>query len=311
MTRALRDDPILPLLEGRLPSHRLSERLAMELGRETSNPIESWPAVHWLIRAALRLALVHERARRNVVEIRLSEHRVVIPNLPDAFEGYTILHMSDLHLDSRCDFVEALSNRIQGLDYDLCVLTGDYRFRTFGHQEPALSAMRILRDAISSPVYAVLGNHDSIRMVPMIEAMEIRMLVNETVRLERGDAAIHLSGVDDPHYFRADDLAQASAGVPKDATSILLAHSPEVYRQAAREKFDLLLCGHTHGGQIRLPGGFPLFFNARCPRRYCAGAWRHENLRGYTSSGAGSSVVDVRLNCPAEVVLHRFSRVAA
>ena len=209
------------------------------------------------------------------------------------------------------DFVEALNRRIQGLDYDLCVLTGDYRFRTFGHQEPALTAMRILRDAISSPVYAVLGNHDSIRMVPMIEAMEIRMLVNETVRLERGEAAIHLSGVDDPHYFRADDLAQASAGIPEEATSILLAHSPEVYgRQHAR--ISTFCCAVTlMEGRFAYPVGFRLFFNARCPRRYCAGAWRHEGLTGYTSSGAGSSVVDVRLNCPAEVVLHRFSRVAA
>jgi len=69
MTRALSDDPILPLLECRLPGQKLDDRLSMEAARDARRPLESWPATHWLIRSALRLALVHERARRNVVDI--------------------------------------------------------------------------------------------------------------------------------------------------------------------------------------------------------------------------------------------------
>ena len=311
MTRALRADPVLPLLQRRLATPGLSERLAMEAARESVRPWESWPAVHWLIRSTLRLALVHDLAHRNVLDIQVTENRVTIPDLPAPFEGYTILQMSDLHLDSRLDFVGALSRRIRGLDYDLCVLTGDYRFRTFGHLDPAMSALRVLRGDIASPIYAVLGNHDSIRMVPMIEAMGIRMLVNESVCIEKEGAQIHVAGVDDPHYFRADDVERASIHVPGEGTSVLLAHSPEAYQRAVECNFDLMLCGHTHGGQIRLPGGIAMFFNARCPRRFCSGAWRHGAMAGYTSTGAGSSVVDVRLNCPAEVVLHKLSRGAA
>jgi len=67
-----------------------------------------------------------------------------------------------------------------------------------------------------------------------------------------------------------------------------------------------MLCGHTHGGQICLPGGVPLLTDADCPRALARGAWKYHNLIGYTSVGAGSCIVDVRLNCPPEVTLHRL-----
>ena len=69
-----------------------------------------------------------------------------------------------------------------------------------------------------------------------------------------------------------------------------------------------MLCGHTHGGQICLPGGVPVMTNADCPRKYCVGAWRYHGMHGYTSRGTGVSMVDVRLNCPPEVTLHRLRR---
>ncbi len=133
------------------------------------------------------------------------------------------------------------------------------------------------------------------------------MLLNEHVTIEHGGSRFYLAGIDDPHYFRTDNLDRTCDGIPEDAAlSILLAHSPEIYRQAAHSGFSLMLCGHTHGGQIRLPGGIPLYCNARCPRRLCSGAWQHHAMQGYTSLGAGSSIVDVRFNCLPEVVLHRI-----
>jgi uncharacterized protein len=88
----------------------------------------------------------------------------------------------------------------------------------------------------------------------------------------------------------------------------LLSHTPEVYRQAAHAGFDLLLSGHTHGGQICLPGSIPLMLEAVLPRRMGAGAWQHGKMAGYTSVGAGCSVVPVRFNCPPEITLHRLRR---
>src|SRR3954465_14630772 len=90
--------------------------------------------------------------------------------------------------------------------------------------------------------------------------------------------------------------------------SILLSHTPEVYRQAAQANFDLMLSGHTHGGQICLPGSIPIKLEAVLPRRMGAGPWQYRDMTGYTSVGAGSSVVPVRLNCPPEITLHHLRR---
>jgi predicted MPP superfamily phosphohydrolase len=128
------------------------------------------------------------------------------------------------------------------------------------------------------------------------------------VVLERGGAAIHLAGIDDPHYYRADNLEKATDGIPDGSVAILLSHSPEIYRHAAYASFDVMLSGHTHGGQICLPGRFPLYFNAKAPRRICRGYWRYQHLQGYTSVGCGVSILDVRLNCPPEITLHRLRR---
>jgi predicted MPP superfamily phosphohydrolase len=88
-----------------------------------------------------------------------------------------------------------------------------------------------------------------------------------------------------------------------------LSHTPEVYRQAAHAGYDAFLCGHTHGGQICLPGGIPLTLDARCPRRLGRGAWRHQSMQGYTSAGAGTSIVNLRFNCPPEITLHTLGHL--
>jgi hypothetical protein len=168
--------------------------------------------------------------------------------------------------------------------------------------------MRLLRTHLEGDVFGVLGNHDTIQMVPAIEEMGIRMLLNEHVTIVRGTDGLILAGIDDPHYYRADNLEKAVDTIPPDMVSILLAHSPEIYRHAAHADFDIMLCGHTHGGQICLPGGLPLMCNARCPRLYCRGAWSYNNLHGYTSAGSGACIVDVRLNCPPEITLHQLHR---
>jgi predicted MPP superfamily phosphohydrolase len=163
-----------------------------------------------------------------------------------------------------------------------------------------------VRDHISGPVYGVPGNHDTIRMVPGLEAMGIRMLLNECETITRGDQRIWLAGIDDAHFFRLDNIEKAGADIPGDEFSILLSHTPEVYRQAAHAGFNLLLSGHTHGGQLCLPGSIPIILDAMLPRRMGAGAWRHHTMVGYTSVGAGTSLIPVRLNCPPEITLHHL-----
>jgi predicted MPP superfamily phosphohydrolase len=304
----------LARLEPRLGRPTVQRRLALEhdhearrLGRATRIfPLEHWHKTPALIRTCLRLAGLYRRGQRNARALTVREHTVGLARLPPAFDGFTILQLTDLHIDIDPGFVDVLIARVAPLAYDLCVLTGDYRARTFGRFDATLAALDRLRAALTAPVYAVLGNHDSLRMVPAMETMGYRVLLNEAVAIERRGATLQLAGIDDAHHYGTDDVARAAQAIPADTVSILLSHTPETYRQAAAAGFDLFLCGHTHGGQICLPGGIPVITEAASPRRFARGPWRHGAMTGYTSAGAGACVVPVRLNCPPEVTLHRL-----
>lgn len=310
------DDPIQRALAARVDACHLRLRLGIERdseprvfgqGRNFFHP-ENWYSMHSVIRNGLRLLGLHGRGRRNARAIGLVENSIWLPQLPTAFDGYRILQLTDLHMDMAEDISHAIIAAVRGVDYDICVLTGDYRASTFGPIDGTLTGLQSLRAQLPDPVYAVLGNHDSLRMVPAMEAMGIDVLLNERRQLQCRNQTIYLVGIDDPHYYRADNLEKAMQAVPHEAVSLLLSHSPELYRQAAHMGCDVMLSGHTHGGQICLPGGIPLTCNAHCPRAMCAGVWRFRGMQGYTSRGAGVSIVDVRLNCPPEITLHRLRR---
>lgn len=308
------NDDIVKKLEQRLG--RIYARLRLGIESESGHRIfggginffhpENWYSFHALIRYCLRLSGLYQRGMRNARKIQVRDNPIHLPHLPGGFEGYTILHLSDLHADMDVDLTHAIADAIKELNYDICVLTGDYRARTFGEFEAALEGMQRITQHLKQPVYGVLGNHDSVRMVPGLEAQGVNMLLNESVLLERGSDRIALAGIDDAHYFRVNNMEKAVENIPEDMVSILLSHTPEIYRQAVHARFDVMLSGHTHGGQICLPGGIPLTLDAKCPRYMGAGQWRYRNMIGYTSVGAGTSIVNVRLNCPPEVTLHRL-----
>jgi uncharacterized protein len=192
--------------------------------------------------------------------------------------------------------------------YDICVLTGDYRAETCGPYDTTLAGVARVRASLKAPIYGVLGNHDTICMVPGLEAMGIKMLLNEGEVIERGGQHLHLGGIDDAHFYRMDDIGKVAAAIPAGEFSILISHTPEVYQRAALAGFNLLLSGHTHGGQICLPGGIPITLDSLLPRFMGSGAWKYGKLIGYTSVGAGSSIVPVRFNCPPEITLHHLRR---
>jgi hypothetical protein len=307
-------DDILQQLEQRLGPVHARQRLGIESeeqprvfggGLNFFHP-ENWYSAHALIEYTLRISGLYWIGHRNTLKIKVRRNEVRIAGLPAAFDGFTLLHLTDLHADLNPPAIAALAELVAGLEYDICVLTGDYRAKTYGPHEPAVDAMRGLCTQLSQPVYGVFGNHDSIRMLPGMESMGIRMLLNEHIEIKRGDDTLFLVGVDDAHYYRVDSVATAAAEVPPEAVSMLLSHTPEIYRQAAHAGFDLMLCGHTHGGQICLPGGIPLTLDAKCPRYMGSGAWSYRQMQGFTSVGAGTCIVPVRLNCPPEVVLHRL-----
>jgi hypothetical protein len=299
-------------LERRLGRAHARQRLGIEADREANlsrfHDIESWYSIHSLIRNTLRLSGLYRRGLRNAETVIVRENEVRAPDLPPAFDGFTLLHLTDLHVDISPAAMRNVRGLIAELKYDLCVMTGDYRGPIFGDFAPTLEGMAALRAAITAPTYAVLGNHDTVKMVPGLEAMGIRLLMNESVVISRDGTEIHLAGVDDGHSFRLDNIAKASEAIPADAFSILLSHTPELCRRAAHAGFALMLSGHTHGGQICLPGRIAVKLDVAMPRRFGVGAWRYRDMAGYTSPGAGTCVVPVRFNCPPEVTLHRLRR---
>lgn len=270
--------------------------------------IENWYSIHSVIRTLLKLAGLYWHGRANAARVQVRYNDIRFKKLPPAFNGFTMLHISDFHADMNDGAMCRLEEMLPDLRYDLCVLTGDYRGATFGKFDDALTRMQPVLKRIKPPVYGVLGNHDTIRMVPDLEAMGIRMLLNECEPIVRGDQTIYLAGIDDAHYFRVDNIEKAASSIPHEAFSILLSHTPEIYRQATHAGFSLLLSGHTHGGQICLPGSIPITLESVLPRRFGAGAWKYHTMAGYTSTGVGSSVVAVRINCLPEITLHRLLR---
>lgn len=308
------NDPQYTQLEERVGRLHLQQRLGIE--REHVSQIfgqgrnffhlENWVSIHTLMRLCFQLTFIYRRGQRNATDIQLRENSVFISDLPAELDGFTILQLSDLHLDMYDQATNSLIERVKELEYDLCVLTGDFRAQTYGPFDAVLTAAERLRAVLKGEVLGILGNHDFIEMVPELEKIGIQMLLNESAVIEYNQQKLYIIGVDDPHYYQADNLEKAARDVPHDAISILLAHSPELYRNVAHTDIKLMLSGHTHGGQVCMPGGYALTYNINAPRRMGRGAWRHHDLQGYTSAGCGTCMVDVRYNCPPEITLHRL-----
>jgi predicted MPP superfamily phosphohydrolase len=311
------NETVLDKLENRLGRLHAKQRLGIETDHEAQIfgqginffHIENWYSIHGVLRAALKLMGLYNRGSRNAEKIQVRHNYIESRTLPKSFDGFTLLHISDLHADISDGAMRRLIELIPGVSYDVCVLTGDYRGATYGPFDVALKSLGLVAASLQGPVYGVLGNHDTILMVPDLEEMGIKILLNESEPISRGDETIYLSGIDDAHFYRVDNIEKATLNIPDGAFSILLSHTPEIYRQAAHAGVDLLLSGHTHGGQICLPGSIPITLGSVLPRHMGSGRWNHGDMIGYTSVGVGCAVMPVRLNCFPEITLHHLKRV--
>lgn len=308
------NDTDLSRLERRLGGLHAKQRLGIETDHEAQIfgrgimffHIENWYPVHSVIRNALKLTGLYWRGRKNAECVQVRHNDISSKALPSWFNGFTLLQISDLHVDINEGAMRRLTELLPNLSYDVCVLTGDYRGLTFGPFDAALEGLKRVLSHLNGSVYGVLGDHDTIRMVPGLEKMGIHMLLNECEAISRDGQSIYLAGIDDAHYYRVDNIEEAASDIPQDGFSVLLSHTPEIYRQAAHAGFDLLLSGHTHGGQICLPGSIPITLDSVLPRQMGSGAWNYHDMAGYTSVGVGTSIVTVRINCPPEITLHHL-----
>ncbi len=308
-------------LKNRIGEEMLSKRLRQQVDISTTLFSEGFGHFHWenlefiprLLKSILKTFGIFELGTNNSLDFRIEEVLTSFNNLPVAFEDYRILHLSDLHLDGMPDAGEALRQILLGLEYDLCVMTGDFRFSKIDDYAETMNRMALLMDSLkcTDGCFGVLGNHDFIEKVPGFEKLGLRMLLNESIEIERDSAIIQLAGIDDSHFYGTQDIKRSCAKAPSSRFSILLAHSPESARDAAAEQINLYLCGHTHGGQICLPGGVPILTNSSTKRRFSRGSWQLGDMQGYTSRGTGTSSLAVRYCCPPEITIHRLKRMTA
>ena len=224
---------------------------------------ENLSALHSVLRVGLKVMKLEERGLNNVLDCKLVERDLSLPNLDPFWQGKKILHLSDTHLDGIPGLLEVIVNAVQNLSYDLCVITGDFRFGKGAFHPASMAPTLEMLDAINAPLgfYGVLGNHDFIEQVDYLEENGMRVLLNESADLGHN---LWLAGVDDPHLYECDDIPAAVHGIPETASKVLLVHSPERVREAQKVGFHAYLCGHTHGGQISLPVLGRPFSNARC-----------------------------------------------
>ncbi|MBD0373588.1 MAG: metallophosphoesterase [Pyrinomonadaceae bacterium] len=233
------------------------------------------------------------------------EHREIgLSRLPRALDGLRIVQLSDIH-HSPFTGTEQIKHAIEtanSLEPDLIALTGDYVSHESAYAAPCAELMGRLRARCG--VYAVLGNHDHWTDAPLItdlfRAEGIRVLVNEGMRFELRGASFWLAGVDDT-MVGLEDLPLALAGSRRDEMKLLLAHNPVILRRAARAGVDLVLSGHTHGGQVtwrseRSASGRPR-------RRLLRGLGRQGDTQIYVTRGLGTVVLPIRYGCPPEVSL--------
>ncbi len=257
-----------------------------------------------IITGILNLSGLAARGRANCLDIRTVTREQPLAGLAAAFDGFRLLQISDLHLDCVEGLADRLIDIIERTPHDLAVITGDFADHAAGYFQDYLHDIRRLGAALGPGALTILGNHDIIEIVPHLEAAGLRVLLNENIAVERHGQQLWFAGIDDPHFYRTHDFEAARRGIPRGACSVLLSHSPTTYDEASHHGFRLMLSGHTHGGQICLPGGFALVRNGRCPAAQFAGPWTHHGLQGYTARGTGSCGVPARFNCPPEITVH-------
>ncbi|HUA15784.1 MAG TPA: metallophosphoesterase [Verrucomicrobiae bacterium] len=241
----------------------------------------------------------------------IERREIQLARLPKSFSGFRIALISDIHFGpfmGRAGVGRAV-RLAQTFSPDLLVLVGDFVSHPFGqsngaagahHAEPCADVLATWKGV---PMAAVLGNHDWWNGAEIVTGAlaerGITVLRNQSIAIERGGDRLWIAGVDDVYEGHAD-LPRALSSVPNSEATLLLAHEPDFADYAARFPIDLQLSGHSHGGQVRVPGIGPIVL-PELGRKYNNGWYRSGNLQIYTNRGLGVIDPPVRFNCPPEV----------
>lgn len=236
--------------------------------------------------------------------LTIERREVFLKRLPQRLDGFRIVQLSDLHLgpltsgDQLRRAIEVANN----LNPDIIALTGDYISHERQYAAPCAEIVGRLRARCG--VFAVLGNHDhwtdAALITDLFRAEGLKVLINEGMRFEKDGASFWLAGVDDT-MVGLEDLPLALAGARADEMKLLLAHNPIILRRAARAGVDLVLSGHTHGGQVTIRAERSA--SGRPRRRLLRGLGRQGETQIYVTRGLGTVILPIRYGCPPEVSL--------
>ncbi len=242
-------------------------------------------------------------------DLQARKVNIYLRRLPEAFEGFRIAQISDIHFGPYMGRVgvERAVRLAQSFQPDMVALTGDFVSHPWGKPRSGATFVypcaEVLAQLKNSRLIAVLGNHDHSNGADIVTGglteRGIAVPRNAALPIERGKDRIWIVGVDDV-WYRAANLTQALQGVPGDEATILLAHEPDYADHASRFPVDLQLSGHSHGGQVRIPGVGALVL-PEMAHRYPMGLNRVGNLQVYTNVGLGVINPPVRFMCPPEV----------
>jgi len=234
--------------------------------------------------------------------LAIERQEIFLRRLPKSLDGFRILHLSDFHYGPFVDprHLERAVEAANRLNPDLIALTGDYISQERSYAAPCAELVGRLRARYG--VFAVLGNHDhwtdAKLIADLFRAEGIRVLINEGLRIDASGQSFWLAGVDDT-MVGLEDLPLALAGSRDAELKLLLAHNPIILRRAARADVDLVLSGHTHGGQVTLRPEKNR--SGRPRRRMLRGLGRRANTQIYVTRGLGTVVLPIRYGCPPEV----------
>ncbi|MEA2165707.1 MAG: uncharacterized protein QOK37_3834 [Thermoanaerobaculia bacterium] len=252
-------------------------------------------------------------AHNDVYDIEVTRSEIIIDDLPPTFDGYRIAFLTDTHVASfmRRRFYREVVRQVQRFDPDLLLFGGD--FVSFTRHIKLLP--EVLLDGLSARdgMFAILGNHDywagASEITSILRAHGVRFLTNESVMLAKGNERLALAGIDEV-YRGAPDVERAFAGLDTNKPCIAISHHPDIVDLIHGHRIDLLLCGHTHGGQIRFPFFGAVVVPSRHEWTFAAGFHRIGRVLLYVSRGIGA-IPPLRILCRPEVatfVLRRGNR---
>lgn len=275
----------------------------------------NWKQFSWVMRWFMRMSKwtgIYNRGLQNVRDIQVNRYTFKFEDLPEKLDGFTLLHLTDLHLDTYPELTDDIIQRLPKENYDLAVLTGDYRYNTKGGIQCVENDLIRVIQSLSPKIgtLATLGNHDTHLFLPLFEEHGVRVMCNESIVFEKDGERLVVTGTDDPYsYFTDQQIVELEK--EKIGFKIALIHSPGLLDVAAHNGYKLYLCGHTHGGQVCLPGGIPLITHAQVDRKYAKGIWKYNGMTGYTSNGCGVSGVPLRYYSRSEIGLITLKRKTA